>query len=343
MQKISIIIPIYNVGQYLHKCLDSILSQTYNDFEVILVDDGSNDDSGVICDEYAQRDSRIKVTHKENGGVSSARNVGLELSSGEYIVFFDGDDYISDNLFESIISHLNVKDFDVLFWRYNSVRENGTVVENLKTLEANSIEMTGIEVLKEILLNGTLRIWIGSIAYKKSFLKKYQFEYSPGCCNGEDQEFTYKVLSRADSVLFANEILSFYLQRENSATHSSNINRFDAVSAVKRAYEYIDNLNDRNFEQIKFALRYQKIVSDYLYNLSSCLMSSNKLSIWNLLNKIEIYYPGLNEEINAIRKSYKGDYKKFPLGMRVFFISPIVYFILSDIKVFITKNQSNIK
>lgn len=100
--KISVIVPVYNVEKYLRKCVDSILSQTFTDFELLLIDDGSKDHSGEICDEYALQDDRVKVFHKENGGVSSARNLGIDVAKGEWITFVDADDYIAENLLQSL-------------------------------------------------------------------------------------------------------------------------------------------------------------------------------------------------------------------------------------------------
>ena len=100
--KISVIIPVYNAGKTLHRCVDSILVQTFSDFEVLLIDDGCKDNSGNICDEYAKKDSRVKVVHKDNGGVSSARNVGLNKAKGEWITFIDADDYIASDFFSVI-------------------------------------------------------------------------------------------------------------------------------------------------------------------------------------------------------------------------------------------------
>ena len=99
-EKISVIVPIYNVEDYLHRCVDSIINQTYTNLEIILVDDGSPDNCLKICDEYAKKDSRIKVVHKKNGGLSDARNAGLEIATGEYIGFVDSDDYISLYFYE---------------------------------------------------------------------------------------------------------------------------------------------------------------------------------------------------------------------------------------------------
>ena len=104
MKKISVIVPIYNTEKYLKRCFDSILSSTYENLEVILVDDGSPDNSGKICDEYAARDSRIRVIHKKNGGLSSARNAGLDIATGDYVTFVDSDDYIASDIYEKLVA-----------------------------------------------------------------------------------------------------------------------------------------------------------------------------------------------------------------------------------------------
>ena len=102
MPKISIIVPVYNVEKYLEKCVRSILAQTFTDFELILVDDGSPDSSGAMCDQFAEQDQRVKVIHKENGGLSDARNAGIEIATGEYLGFVDSDDYIADDMYETL-------------------------------------------------------------------------------------------------------------------------------------------------------------------------------------------------------------------------------------------------
>ena len=114
MRKVSIIVPIYKVEDYIRECLDSILAQNYPDFELILVDDGSPDDSGRICDDYAKGDNRIKVVHKVNGGISSARNAGLEVAKGEWIMHVDGDDWIEPDMIESLIEAAQITGADMV-------------------------------------------------------------------------------------------------------------------------------------------------------------------------------------------------------------------------------------
>ena len=105
-KKVSIIVPVYNVEKYLQRCIESILTQTETDFELLLIDDGSKDKSGLICDEYAQKDKRVNVIHKENGGVSSARNLGIEKANGEWICFIDADDYVRQDFLSDIQQYL---------------------------------------------------------------------------------------------------------------------------------------------------------------------------------------------------------------------------------------------
>lgn len=140
---ITIIVPIYNVSKYLRKCIDSILAQSYTALEIILVDDGSPDDCGSICDEYAKKDTRIRVVHKENGGLSSARNAGLEIATGSYIGFVDSDDWIEPSMYEEMINLLEKENCDMVECGVNSADDKG-----LKRVINNKVELlTGREAL----------------------------------------------------------------------------------------------------------------------------------------------------------------------------------------------------
>ena len=121
---ISIIVPIYKVEKYLKKCIQSIMNQTYLNFELILVDDGSPDDCPMICDNYAKLDNRIVVLHKQNGGLSDARNAGLDVARGEYIGFVDSDDFIANNMYEKLLSGLLAEDADMAVCNFSYVDEN---------------------------------------------------------------------------------------------------------------------------------------------------------------------------------------------------------------------------
>lgn len=155
MTTISVIVPVYNVEKYLPHCIDSILAQTFTDFEVLLIDDGSTDNSGKICDEYAVKDSRIRVFHKKNGGVSSARNLGLEEAKGDYVIFLDSDDYYTDknclNILynEAIIHHL-----DIVRGEYQAVDGEGSPILSQKVLSRQHFAgkiMTTDHFLKDVI------------------------------------------------------------------------------------------------------------------------------------------------------------------------------------------------
>ena len=132
--KISVIIPVYKVEQYIRQCLDSVIGQTYQNLEIILVDDGSPDGCGMICDEYAKKDSRVIVVHQENQGVSVARNVGIEMATGEWIMFVDPDDWLELECCEKVIECVFSKPWDIVYFRHIMHDEKGTQIEKIVSI-----------------------------------------------------------------------------------------------------------------------------------------------------------------------------------------------------------------
>ena len=138
---ISIIVPIYNIDNYVSKCIESILSQTHSNIEVILIDDGSTDKSSNICDYYSKKDARIVAIHKKNGGLSSARNTGLDIAKGKYIGFVDGDDYIEPNMYEELLNNIHEHQSDIAICNYNDIKNNKKYTNYFD----NELEKTPIE------------------------------------------------------------------------------------------------------------------------------------------------------------------------------------------------------
>ena len=130
--KISVIVPVYKVESYLGKCLDSIIGQTYHILEIILIDDGSPDRCGEICDEYAAKDPRIHVIHQQNAGLSAARNAGLDIASGDYIMFVDSDDWVEKNTCETVLMIAQQQQADIVCYGYNEVSSSGKILKSLK-------------------------------------------------------------------------------------------------------------------------------------------------------------------------------------------------------------------
>ena len=192
MPKLSIIVPVYKVEQYLHKCIGSILSQTFTDFELILIDDGSPDRSGEICDEYAAKDNRIIVIHQKNRGVSAARNAGLDIAQGEYIGFVDSDDWIEPEMYESMLFN-KYMEFDIVTVGAKSYEDN-----NVRIILAIDCEFDQEKLLMELIAQPN-RIGGGVVnkVFKRSILRNVRFPVGITMC--EDRLFLFSAYSNAGS------------------------------------------------------------------------------------------------------------------------------------------------
>ncbi|MBQ0108398.1 MAG: glycosyltransferase family 2 protein, partial [Phascolarctobacterium sp.] len=192
---LSVIVPVYKVEKYLPKCVDSIINQTYKDLEIILVDDGSPDNCPAICDEYAKKDSRIKVIHQENGGLCSARNTGIENAEGDFISFIDSDDWIEINMFEEALDYLHKHDLDVVCCDTKVIKGNREI---FRPRYRTNMIFNGQEGLNEILA-GTLDNSACNKIYKRICIGNVRF---PLGRHYEDVATTYLVLANAKKVGF---------------------------------------------------------------------------------------------------------------------------------------------
>lgn len=218
---ISVIVPIYNMEKYLARCLDSIVNQTYKDLEIILVDDGSTDNSRKICDEYAKKDKRIKVIHKSNQGVSAARNDGIDIAGGEYYAFVDSDDYVSSKMFERLYSNAVRYNADISVCDF--VSTSGS--EYSGTLSDCVVDMNSDLALKHLYIDADLGFVIlcGKL-FRKELFDGIRLPVGIKCA--EDNYITYKLLYKAKNVVFEKSKLYMYFQRSDSETKT-----FDSSSA----------------------------------------------------------------------------------------------------------------
>ena len=217
MDLISVIVPVYKAEKYLGECIDSILSQTYESFELILVDDGSPDNSGKICDEYAEKDKRIRVIHKENGGVSSARNLGLDNANGEYFTFLDADDYFDKNYLEFLYNRLSETNSDFCFGRFIGFTEN-TIIERKYSLPEECNMSSDNPIFIKFISNFFKGIANSSCAvlFKKSLLNSIRF--NEGLKNYEDFLFTLRYLLNCKK--FCSEKNAIYFCRRHAESCS---------------------------------------------------------------------------------------------------------------------------
>lgn len=219
--KFSVILPIYKVEKYLHECVGSILDQSYTDFEVILVDDGSPDSCPQICDEYAQKDARVKVLHKKNGGQASARNAGLEIASGDYICYIDSDDYLIDNkvlerLAEKTVDNPDIVHYKFVEWFESDGRVASCYFDYNVPTEGRSLADVYCDLVdKDAYYNSA---W--SKIIKRSLLLDNNIRFEEGIV-GEDNEWYYHVVMVANRLILLDEPLYVYRRRSGSTTTSA--------------------------------------------------------------------------------------------------------------------------
>lgn len=210
MPKVSIIVPVYKAEKYLHQCIDSILSQTSSDWECILVDDGSPDSSGVICDEYAQKDARIRVIHKENGGVSSARNVALGRIAGKWLTFVDSDDCLYPNALQRWVEVAEQNNLDLIQCHFNREYKEGQVEE-----EASDVLSATQYADSE---NYLTCVW-GTL-FKTSIVEEHSLRFDEKVRLGEDQIFLLSHMQYCKRIQRIRDVLYFYRDNEQSAVNN---------------------------------------------------------------------------------------------------------------------------
>ena len=232
---VTIIVPVYNVEKYLNKCIESIIRQSYKNLEIIFVDDGSTDDSGQILDKYAKKDDRIVVIHKENGGVSSARNTGLNCAKGDYICFCDADDYLIDDYVEYLLNMILLNDADISLTKNMFSNFDNKQIENDKQ-EIYSGENTAIDIM---LYN--IPIGVYCKMFKKEFLDKNNIRFIPDIFIGEGFNFNVDSFQRANKVLIGYKKVYYYRRdNETSATTKFSIekwkNGLNAIDVMKKRF-----------------------------------------------------------------------------------------------------------
>jgi glycosyltransferase involved in cell wall biosynthesis len=252
--KISIIVPVYKVESYLKKCIGSILAQTFTDFELILVNDGSPDNSGEICEQYVQRDNRVIVIHKGNGGASSARNAGLEIARGQYIGFIDSDDYIHKKMFEILFVNAIKHSSDLVICEFLKVKENQPYNNEIEEGDYKIKHFTNIESLNQLFSKQPGDIMTGAgnnvqwvipcnKLFKRSLFEMLEFEDGRIC---EDEFIIHKILYKTKKVTYVLCQLYYYVQRPNSVMRSKfSLKRLDKVYALKERADFFLTIKEK--------------------------------------------------------------------------------------------------
>ena len=261
MPLISIIVPVYKVEKYLRRCVVSILEQTYKKFELILVDDGSPDNCPYMCDEFAKQDNRIKVIHKKNGGLSDARNAGLDIAKGDYIGFVDSDDYIAPEMYEILINRIMQDYSDMACCNYYFVNENGTLCSSKKNdLPIRDELINPYNFLKRYSEESD---WYYVVAWNKLYRNTLfdELRYPKGKVN-EDAFLIYPLVDKCQWISCVHNPMYFYVQRDDSImAQSFNEKSLDYGEALIEQYKYAKKINHvelRDFAASRLAYKMEE-------------------------------------------------------------------------------------
>lgn len=258
---ISVIVPIYNVEAYLDRCVRSIVDQTYRNVEIILVDDGSSDGCPAMCDVWAERDARIKVIHKKNGGLSDARNAGMAVAMGDLISFIDSDDSIEPEFLELLYRAMMESGAEIAECGVSYVAEDGTVLRQRNA--ADVLEMGKIEALRRLVLEDGIYQTVWNKLYRRDVMGDILFAFGK---YNEDEFWTYRVFDRIEKLAVVQKPLYNYLQRGTSIIGVGyNIRRLDGLEARFQRMEYL-----QRYEELA-ALARQQFVLDCMWHLQCVL------------------------------------------------------------------------
>lgn len=285
---ISVIVPVYKVEPYLRQCIDSILAQTYTDFELILVDDGSPDNCGAICDEYAEKDNRVVVIHQQNAGVSAARNAGIDIAKGEYLSFVDSDDMIAETYLEKLLDALIKEHADISVCGMLKFQDGTEPHQEL--IQCGKVDaMTGRNACLSIYkMDG--KLWVESWCKMYSTRLFENIRFPVGLIH-EDQATIPKVCYMANDVVIMEDKLYLYRKRKESITASFSVKRFDDCIAVEQCIDFFKAYNDE--EMVKQALNCKRminsklVVNAYKNKMQQQIPAEYKMSLTQALRNIK--------------------------------------------------------
>lgn len=317
--KVSIIIPVYNVELYLRRCLDSILSQTYTDWECILVNDGSNDNSGKICDEYANNDSRFRVFHKANGGVSSARNFGIDKATSEWITFVDSDDWVEKDYIYVMFKDNQNSDFSIQGYKIVPHRGNEVIHKFENSFYTSDILSIFCESEYKNIINSPV-----SKLFKTNIIREYNIEFDKTISYGEDHIFVLEYLKYVNVIYISNAFEYNYYQDDSISLtrkpiHSSQLISYMVLAFNKQlALIHQFNATDNDAALSAVARRFYGVYSKLLYDFF--LSSPNIEKYANIINSLRPYRMK-KTDLTIKRKFIFNIIEKIPLKLSYIMLS----------------------
>lgn len=307
---ISVIVPIYNVEKYLIKCVNSILSQSYSELEVILVDDGSPDNCGKICDELVKKDSRIRVIHQKNNGLAAARNAGLAIARGEYVAFVDSDDTIETDMYLLLHNMIKIDDADISICECRKITEKDST-EKIECSRYKSVLLDNDELWE--LVFGKLNNSSCNKLYKRKLIGDLRFPEN--VVHGEDLLFNIEYLTKCNVGTYSEAPMYNYLSRNDSITRSGfNENIFLEIIAKDKAKEFVTEHMPAQLENAEvFSFRARMNVLRSIFAANKNILYKSKIN--EIKEYITQYYPVIKKNLKAKEK----------IEYRMFFLLPSLY------------------
>ena len=314
MAKVSIIVPIYNVQEYLCTCIESVLRQTYQDFELILVDDGSSDNCGAICDEYAGKDSRIHVIHQENGGPSAARNAGLHAATGKYIYFLDSDDFIDPKLLDTIVAHMETG-MDMVVFDHRDFFEDGTTnvcKKNIRGYLTLHSPQERYSFLTEKLLTYKIGWTVWNRMFRRDVIEMYGLRFADDRkIFAEDLYFCLCYCAHINHILSIDDCLYYYRQRVNSIMAGQkgrlNIGRYNELG--KAVLAHFQEWEDcRYLAENFYTIHYMIVTAHFLgaYYASGLSVPEFKKLVVENIEDWDFYSANVKQQLRNWRRSKPG-------------------------------------
>lgn len=346
--KYSVLIPVYNVEKYLNECVDSVLSQTFQNFEIILVNDGSTDSSGKMCDEYAKKDNRVKVFHQENEGLFLTRRFSISKAEGEFLLFLDSDDFWDADLLETIDEYIEKYSCDLIIFKLKRVSETGVFILEEESLFKDEILFIGNEkekLFKIILSSSKLNNLVTKAVKREN--AEFEYENFSQIRNGEDLIQSLPIIFKSKKILYLGRAFYNYRSVPTSITKTFDVKSFDYVTiAREEVLKYMKKLKiDNNKNLSMFFTQYTKFICNYLhsliisnYNISEKLRYIKKIKEVPLFVEALIYYDSHNYSLeDNIRMKLFLKNKQFFL----FIYEKTVYFMKKTKKAFKNENKKS--
>ncbi|HHW37920.1 MAG TPA: glycosyltransferase [Bacillales bacterium] len=313
LPKVSIVVPIYKVEKYLHRCVDSILNQIYSNTEIILVDDGSPDHCGQIADEYQEMDSRIKAVHKENGGLSDARNYGMQFVTGEYTIFLDSDDWLECNMIEEMVQQSLKFNAGIVQTAFYYAYDDYYLFDNrYYSKHAPPVILDNKSLMFELVKNEKVKNFAWGKLYKTNLIKNIPFE------NGvlfEDVFWAHQVMHRVKTFVLMNQPMCYYYQRNDSIVATYTPRNLDILKGLKERHSFLETFYKDLVDE-----SYKNIVKTSLIHYNLLLMNRKKDTGGLHRKEIQLY---IGRNFQSLKKAVE-DEKELKKQLLLFKVHPFL-------------------